>query len=54
MRSAILVTSRSLWVMITIAAPCSASDFKVSKSASISTGPRTAVGSSRIRMSAPA
>ena len=52
-RSAIALTSRSLWVMNTIDLPLSLSPRMTSSSSSVSCGVSTAVGSSRIRISAP-
>lgn len=45
--SAMARTSRSLWVMKTIAAPSSRSCFMISMSSSVSCGVSTAVGSSK-------
>ena len=47
------MTSWSLWVMMTMAFPSAFMARSTSKSLSVSWGVRTAVGSSKIRMSAP-
>ena len=51
--SEISITSFNLWVMIIIALPSSRILRRTSKSFSVSCGVKTAVGSSRIRISAP-
>ena len=53
MRSAISRTSFSLWVMKMIDFPSALSASMISKSSLDSCGVRTAVGSSRMRISAP-
>ena len=53
MRSAIASTSPSLWVMKMIDFPSAWSERMMLKSSSASCGVRTAVGSSRMRISAP-
>ncbi|CUP39751.1 Uncharacterised protein [Flavonifractor plautii] len=52
-RSERAMTSWSLWVMMTMALPSARMLRRTAKSFSVSWGVRTAVGSSRIRMSAP-
>ena len=52
-RSLIASTSFSLWVMMTMAQPCSFILRRIANSFSVSWGVSTAVGSSRIRMLAP-
>ena len=52
-RSAMSVTSFSLWLMKMIDLPCSVRLLRIVKSSCASCGVSTAVGSSRIRMSAP-
>ena len=47
------MTSWSLWVIMTMALPSAFMARSTSKSLSVSWGVRTAVGSSRIRISAP-
>ena len=47
------MTSWSLWVMMTMAFPSARMARRMAKSFSVSWGVRTAVGSSRIRISAP-
>ena len=47
------MTSWSLWVMMTMALPSAFMARRMSKSRSVSWGVSTAVGSSRMRMSAP-
>ncbi len=52
-RSEMAMTSWSLWVMMTMDFPSARMFRSTSKSRSVSWGVSTAVGSSRIRMSAP-
>ena len=52
-RSLISITSFSLWVMMMIDLPADFMFLRTSKRRSVSWGVKTAVGSSRIRMSAP-
>ena len=51
--SEMAMTSWSLWVMMTMALPSAFMARRMSKSRSVSWGVSTAVGSSRMRMSAP-
>ena len=53
MRSAISITSSSLWLMNTIVRPASRSFWRLPNRSLVSLGVSTAVGSSRMRISTP-